>query len=128
MTYWICITNRENWEVIKRHNVWGVPKKHKNTLSRVKPGDKLVIYVRQEKDKEGNLLEPKIVGIYEVTSEPYVDFSRIFKPHRGGKETYPYRVKIKPIKIGEINFKPLINDLKFIKNKKRWSMHFLGRP
>lgn len=52
MTYWICITNRENWEVIKRHNVWGVPKKHKNTLSRVKPGDKLVIYVRQEKIKK----------------------------------------------------------------------------
>jgi len=31
MTYWLCITNREDWEIIKKNNIWGVPeKRHKN--------------------------------------------------------------------------------------------------
>ena len=24
MTYWLCITNEENWNVVKTKNVWGV--------------------------------------------------------------------------------------------------------
>jgi len=31
MTYWLCITNREDWEIIKKNNIWGVTeKRHKN--------------------------------------------------------------------------------------------------
>jgi len=37
MAYWLCITNRDNWKVIKKKNVWGVPKRHKNTIAKVKP-------------------------------------------------------------------------------------------
>ncbi|RLF82342.1 EVE domain-containing protein, partial [Thermococci archaeon] len=78
MTYWLCITNRDNWKVIKEKNIWGVPKRHKNTIAKVKPGDRLLIYVKQER-KEKQILEPKIVGIFEAVSEPYEDSKRIFK-------------------------------------------------
>jgi len=125
MTYWLCITNRDNWKVIKEKNVWGVPRRHKNTIAKVKPGDKLIIYLKQER-KDKQILEPKIVGIFEVVSEPYEDSSRIFKAHVPN-ETYPLRVKIKPIKLGEVEFKPLIPKLKFITNKKRWSGHLMGK-
>lgn len=126
MTYWLCITNRDNWEVVKKKKVWGVPRRHKNTIAKVKPGDKLVFYVKQErKDKE--VLEPKIVGIFEVVSEPYEDSTRIFKSPSHLNETYPLRVKIKPIKLGEVEFKPLIPKLKFITNKKKWSGHLMGK-
>ncbi|WP_456444116.1 EVE domain-containing protein [Thermococcus sp.] len=125
MTYWLCITNRANWEVIKENNIWGVPRRHKNTIAKVKPGDRLVIYLKQErKDKE--ILEPKIAGIFEVVSEPYEDSKRIFKGHVPN-ETYPLRVKIKPIKLSELEFKPLIPKLKFITNKKKWSGHLMGK-
>ena len=119
--YWLCITNRENWEIIKKHNIWGVSERHKNTIMKVKKGDKLVFYVKQEvqgKEKYPSM----IVGIYEVASEPYRDETEIFE---GG--TYPWRIKIKPIKLGEIEFKPLIPQLKFIRNKLRWSGHLMGR-
>ena len=57
MKYWLCITTHDNWEVVKKKNVWGVPKRHKNTIAKVKPGDRLVFYVKQKrKDKE--ILEP----------------------------------------------------------------------
>ncbi|WP_048152395.1 EVE domain-containing protein [Palaeococcus ferrophilus] len=125
MTYWLCITNRANWKVIKEKNVWGVPRRHRNTIAKVKLGDKLVIYLKQERENK-EVLEPRIVGIFEVISEPYEDSSRIFKAHMPN-ETYPLRVKIKPAKLGEIDFKPLIPKLKFITNKKRWSGHLMGK-
>ncbi len=49
MAYWLCITNETNWKIIKERNVRGVLERHKNTIAKVKPGDKLVIYLKQEK-------------------------------------------------------------------------------
>lgn len=119
--YWLCITSRENWEIIRKQNVWGVSDRHRKTLMQVKEGDKLVFYVKQEvrgKEKTPSM----IVGIYEVISKPYHDETPIFK---GG--TYPWRIKIKPVKLGELEFKPLIPKLKFIKNKEAWTGYLMGR-
>ncbi len=127
MTYWLCITNSENWEVIKKENVWGVSNRHKNTISKVKPGDKLVIYGIQERINKNEVLEPRIYGIFEAVSEVYKDNKRIFKSKTG--ESFPYRIKIKPTIVCEkpLEFKPLIGKLEFIKNKKRWNTHLFGR-
>ena len=119
--YWLCITTRENWEVVRRNNIWGVEERHRKVISRVNVGDKLVFYVKQEvhgKEK----LPPMIVGIYEVLSKPYRDDTKIFKDR-----LYPWRIKIKPIKIGEVEFKPLIPKLKFIKNKDGWTGYLMGK-
>lgn len=35
MTHWLCITNRDNWEVVKKRNVWGVARRHKNTIAKL---------------------------------------------------------------------------------------------
>ncbi|MDK2853751.1 MAG: hypothetical protein PWP49_1821 [Thermococcaceae archaeon] len=129
MRYWLCITTEENWEVIKEKNIWGVPERHKNTIAKVKPGDKLLIYVKQER-REDKILEPKIVAIYEAASEVFKDSSRIFKtPKDMGNETFPLRIKLKPVKIFEkpVEFKPLIPKLKFITNKKKWTGHLMGK-
>jgi predicted RNA-binding protein len=45
MAYWLCITNEVNWNVIKSVNIWGVPDRHKNTIAKVKPGDKLLRFI-----------------------------------------------------------------------------------
>ncbi len=129
MAYWLCITNKENWKVIKQKNIWGVPERHKNTIAKVKPGDKLLIYLKQERDKD-TIKEPKIVAVYEAVSEVFKDSSKIFKTPKGmGNETFPLRVKLKPVKIFDkpVEFKPLIPKLKFITNKKKWSGHLMGK-
>ena len=127
MAYWLCITTEENWKVIREKNVWGVPDRHKNTIAKVKPSDKLVIYVKTDKVVK----DPKIVAVYEVVSEPFKDSTRIFssKGMKSSGETFPWRVKIKPIKIFDkpIEFKPLIPKLKFITNKKKWTGHLMGK-
>lgn len=35
--------------------------------------------------------------------------------------------EIKPVKLGELDFKSLIPKLNFITNKKRWSGHLMGK-
>jgi len=129
MAYWLCITTEDNWNVIKERNIWGVQEKHRNTIARVKPGDKCVIYVMSTK-KDDEIIPPRIVAIYEVVSEVFRDSSRIFKPPlRDKSEVFPLRVRLKPVEIFEepVEFKPLIPKLKFIKNKKRWTGHIQGK-
>jgi len=129
MAYWLCITNEVNWKVMREKNIWGVPERYKNTIAKVKPDDKPLIYVRKEKVND-EVKEPRIIGVYEVISEPFKDSTKIFNSKRlKRKELFPYRVKIKPIKIFDkpIEFKPLISKLKFITNKNRWIGHLTGR-
>ena len=129
MVYWLCITTEENWKVIKEKNVWGVPERHKNTIAKVKPGDRLLIYLKQERDKE-KVIEPRIVAVYEATSEVFKDSKRIFKsPPDMGNEVFPLRIKLKPVKIFStpVDFKSLIPKLKFITNKQKWTGHLMGK-
>ena len=127
--YWLCILNRKNFEIVKEKNIWGVSKRHKNQIYKTKVGDILVFYVIGEiinNEKVGS----EIVGIYKVVSEPYKDTTRIFSSvgTRNFGEIFPYRIKIAPVKIPKkpISFKKLVPELKFITNKKRWSLHLLG--
>ncbi len=92
-----------------------------NRVKDVEKGDKAAIYIMETTKKE-SVYPPRIKGLYEVTSNPYISRKRIFK---GG--TYPNRVKLKPeivLEEGFVNFKELIPDLDFITNKKYWFGHF----
>lgn len=130
MTYWLCITNQENWQIIKENNIWGVPAHHKNSIGKVCPGDKLLIYLKQEKDQDKNIIESRVPAIYEAKSEAYKDSSKLFKTPQGmSGESFPLRIKLKPVKVfsSPVKFKPLIPNLKFITNKKKWSGHLIGK-
>jgi len=113
MAYWICVTNEENWEIIKTKNVWGVTERRKNTLMNVKPGDLLIFYVAPK----------RIGGVFRVVSKPYIDREPIFFPVKSRDEVFEYRVRIEPALLPKepIDFKPLVKKLSFIKNKERWS-------
>lgn len=127
MTYWLCITNEENWEVVKQRAVWGVAERHLNTIAKAKKGDMLVMYLKKEKIGE-KLRESRISGIFEATSDVFRDSTHIFGVPKGmGAESFPLRIKLKPVKIFEkpLEFKPLIPKLSFITNKKWWSAAYL---
>ena len=112
MTHWIASSNRDNARILDAKHVWGVPKRNKTLMHRVKPGD--------------TILPSAITGAYEVVAEPYEDHSRLFvTPPQMGNEVFPYRMKVRPIKVfaEPLEFKPLIGDLTFITNKTMWSGH-----
>jgi len=49
VNYWICVTNEENWKVVRERNVWGVPEYENRRMAEVKRGDILVFYVMPKK-------------------------------------------------------------------------------
>ena len=127
MTAWLCILNRANFDVVKKTHVWGVSERHKNQPAKSKIGEKCAFYILPER----SLGERKasIGGVFEIISDPYFDDSQLFGPHRDPEERFPYRVKIKPIKIyqPELPFSDLVPLLKFITNKPNYGSHLLGK-
>ena len=110
--HWICVTNKENWEVIKNRHVWGVTDRNQNMLAKTKVGDLLVFYV----------ISKQVGGIFRVETEPIRDSKKVFK---GG--SFPNRIKISQILVPKspVEFSEKLRaNLEFIKNKQRWSAHF----
>ena len=116
MKYWLCVTSEENWRIIKKEGIWAVPGGRREILEKVRPSDKLAIYVSPK----------RIGGIFEVVSEPYEDRTRIFISRKDPSEVFPYRVKIKPLIVPKesISFVPLVHRLSFIKKKEGWTAYF----
>jgi len=112
--------NRENFEAIKKEQVWGVTERHKKQLLRSKSGDICAFYLIAE-GHGGSRKESVIGGIAVITSEPYKDICDIFPSKRNYPDVYPYRIGLSAIKIFEpyLPFKPLVPYLSFIKNKKK---------
>lgn len=124
MKYWVASSNRENSEIADKNLVWGIPKRNKNLYERVDPGDRFLMYVRME--HEGDTILPSAIsGAYQI-EEKFEETKAIFSvPSHMGDERFPYRFKIKRLSIFHppIEFKPLIDSLSFITNKKMWSGH-----
>ncbi|RQD85100.1 MAG: EVE domain-containing protein [Methanocalculus sp. MSAO_Arc2] len=125
MKYWFASSNRDNWEIIRQKNIWGIPKRNRSIIDRVTPGDAILIYLAQQKDGD-EILPSAVAGAFEIVSEGYEDSAPLFvTPERMGDEVFPYRVRLKPIKIFKepVEFKPLIPKLSFITNKTMWTGH-----
>jgi len=114
VNYWLCITSEKNWEIIRKRNVWGVPKRSWAIIQKVKIGDLLVFYVAPK----------RVGGIFKAVSEPYVDEEAIFSSEGfRDDERFSYRVRLEPVVLAKeyVDFSSLIPRLGFIVNKKRWS-------
>jgi predicted RNA-binding protein len=128
MSYWIYVTNSDNWAVTKKTNILGASARHKNALSRVNKGDKCLIYVKSE-IIAGERIEPMIVAQYEIASTQFEDNKKIFvAPPLLPNENFDFRIRLKPLRVFStpVEFKPLIQRLSFIRNKKYWTGSIRG--
>ncbi len=116
MKYWLCVTNSENWEVIKKQKIWGVSKRSRSQIEQVRTGDYLVFYVTPQ----------RIGGIFTASSESFQSDEQIFRWGEFGRyERFPYRVNLEPVVLPKepAHFKELVQRLKFITYKIKWSVH-----
>jgi len=130
MIRWLAISNRENSDVTIRKNIWGVPKRNVNQISKAQIGDSILVYVGQQIIDKETTLPPTITGCFEITSKVCEDTKQIFTaPPKLGDEVFPLRIKLKTNEIFDppVEFKPFIPKLSFIKNKKQWSGHIRGQ-
>jgi len=128
MLTWLCILTRNNFEIVKKKEVWGVSEPHKREIFKTRPGELCAFYLTAEGVGK-NRKESAIGGIFEIYSKPYEDHSDIFQSKKTPNEKYPFRVKLKKINIfdPELPFRQMIPELSFIKNKTKYSGHLLGR-
>jgi len=133
MTYWLIVTTRENWNVIKEKHVVGISERYKKWFLNVQKGDKCLFYIRREYIKRENkppeVAEPAVSGVFEVISTTY-DNQRIFTPPPiRQNEIFPLRLNLNPVRAPTepIPFKPLINQLSFIVNTQNWGNYLQGR-
>ena len=130
MTHWLAISNRTNSDVTIKKQIWGVPKRYVNQISKTHPGDTLLVYVGQQVVDKDTTLPPAITGCFEITSQVYEDETPIFTaPQKLGNEVFPLRIRLKTVQVFDppVEFKSLIPDLTFITNKKQWSGHIRGQ-
>lgn len=122
--YYIVTTSPENFELDRKgHNftVQGLKDKHRKTVQRWQPGDRIIYYI----NKIG-----KFGAIAEITSGYYRDETKIWTED---DELWPSRAKSKPITILEkdefLDARKYIDKLSFIKEKfspEYWGLAFQG--
>jgi len=120
VNYWLCITNEENWKVVKDRKIWGVPEQNRRQIAGVKPDDVLIFYVKPK----------KIAGIFKSITEPFKSDERIFSTTGfAERETFSHRISLEPKVVlkDPINFEQLVPKLNFLINKKKWGMHLMGK-
>jgi predicted RNA-binding protein len=112
--YWLLVSDEETWVTLIKSGYWGLKKLWKRKSRKIKHGDKAVAYVK---------FFSAIFGTVEIISDPYYDEN---VTELGALQKYPIRFKIKPdIFLAEpITIRPLIKDLSFIRNKKKWYAYF----
>jgi len=114
--YWICVTNEENWTVVKQQKIWGVSERYRREMEEVEPGDALVFYVKPK----------RIGGIFKATSKSFQSDTKIFGTTGfSEEEVFPHRVRLERMIVPDkpLGFEGLIPKLKFITNKEYWTGH-----
>jgi len=120
--YWLITTSPENFKIDKEttgFTVQGLKDRHKKTVMKFQPGDKVVYYINRIS---------KLGAIATITSGYYRDDKT--KIWTDEDEIWPSRAKSRPEIILEddelLGVKRLIKDLVFIKDKQHWSLFVRG--
>ena len=114
MKYWLCITNMENWDVILDKEVHGFNERNKRYFELLSIGDKVAMYITPK----------RIGGLFEIVK---IDFSKevIF----GGGD-YPYRIKLKKIKLPSqfiLMDERLTDNISIFKGAIKWGATLMGK-
>lgn len=112
-TMWLCPIKWRSWKIIRKENVYGLPCGRRMELDALEIGDLLAIYI--------HLPVRGIVGVYKVTSRPFIGNELLWGINKSGGVKYQYRIKLKPIPnyiINKDKVIPLHTILGFANNKK----------
>jgi predicted RNA-binding protein len=109
VSYWLISLPRPDMEHCIKKGIFGMTRKY--VLGKIQPGDKLGCYVTKE---------CKIIALGETTSAHYLDNEPVFL--REGHFFERFNFEAQRLEI-EIDFKPLIDKVDFIKNLAYWSVY-----
>ena len=110
---WLYAVTEENWEIVKKKEVWGTMTKQRTT--KLDNGDKMIFYVKTTN---------KIKGIFDVVSDWFLSEEITWSEEQEQNEIiYPYQIKLKTNLLGDIVFKNIKNNLEFVERKDHYNMY-----
>lgn len=119
-SYWLITTTKPNFDVDRRlgFTIQGLKERHRNTVKKFNPGDKVVYYVKGIQ---------KLGAIAEIISGYYHDTSKIWTDE---DEVWPSRSKSKAIIVLDddelLDVKKVLDDLSIVFDRKNWGLAFQG--
>jgi len=106
--YWIWPVTPENWEIVKRDNVWATHKEY--PTRKVKRGDEITFYLKGAKE---------FCGIYKVISDWYENNElRWADELRKKRKIYRYEIEMQRIVIGSVKVEEIKDQLAFMRGYK----------
>lgn len=116
-----------------------IQQKHPNRIEKLKKGDFVVMYASKESYGKAKSYQ-KFIAIAECLDDKYEKLEKAKDKNsckhdnklshtpmsKGANDLYFFRKKVKFIKFREVEIRPLIESLSFIKNKKSWGMIFMN--
>ena len=103
---WIWSVTPENWEILKRENIWASKIPIEKISGRIHPGDKVVFYVIGSKGFQ---------GIFEFVDNWYDAASPVWSDEKD-QVIYQSQIKIKPLKLGNIRVYDVAPKLSFFQD------------
>ena len=113
VNYWLCVTTKENWEIVKNKNVWGVSEKNRSLLEKTQVGDCLLFYIKTN----------QLGGIFRIVSAPFRSEEDFFVSTGESREAFPYCVRLETLVLPSEakNFQEIVSRLRFVGgNKDAW--------
>lgn len=115
--YWFIITDNNNWEIIKKHNIYAINSDNKYKLLNI--GDFLVMY----------LLPKQISGIFKIVNLNSIKTQKFpNKKYKYYFDIIPLIILKSPILIDDkwSKFK-LLENISLFKKAKRWGAVIMGK-
>lgn len=117
---WLLLTDREAWALFRRARSWRLHEYSSAQARKLRPGDRAIVYLTK-----GGSREPSAVAGVIRIEEPMKAASgaEIFS------RLYPYEVKfnIETELNALLEFKPLVQFLSLVKNKRYWGTRLQGQ-
>jgi predicted RNA-binding protein len=123
--YWLALYNVKTWDdfVKAGEQVTGFRQRYWSFVRQIKPKDYLVCYLTGVS---------RFVGALEVTSDPYLDTSRV---DAWSEQEFPCRIKVKPlVTLSSVTAVPILDlkgELSYFSNQKStnaWASYFRRSP
>ena len=116
MSYWINTISRDHVQAGVEGGFTQADHGKSTKLSRLKKGDYLVFYSPKTQLKDGETLQ-MFTALGKITDEEPYRFEMT-------AEFHPWRRKMAFVESCEAEIRPLLDNLSFIKDKKRWGFPF----
>lgn len=118
MKYYIIVASKDHVTAGKENGFAQAGHGKKVQLIKLKKNDWVIYYSSKDKNQNGKAYQ-KFTAIGQVTDyEPYqVSINPDFKPWRRNIDFRPST---------DFEIRPLVNELEFISNKKKWGLHLMS--